>query len=68
VEASALSFVVEPQYPDFGTPVFGVDFDVPLGDYFRANYHPVGPLMPKPAAGVKWRATIWERNSTKTAK
>ena len=55
-------------YPDFQTPVFGVDFDVPLGDYFRANYHPVGPLMPNTAAGTKWRATIWERNSTKTAK
>ena len=55
-------------YPDFQTPVFGVDFDVPLGDYFRANYHPVGPLMPNTAAGTKWRATIWERNFTKTAK
>jgi hypothetical protein len=56
------------KYPDFQTPVFGVDFDIPLGDYFRANYHPVGPLMPEPAAGTKWRATIWERNSAKTAK
>jgi len=55
-------------YPDFQTPVFGVDFDVPLGDYFRANYYPVGPLMPKTAAGPKWQATIWERKSTKTAK
>jgi len=55
-------------YPDFQTPVFGVDFDVPLGDYLRANYHPVGPLMPNTAAGTKWRATIWERNSAKTAK
>jgi len=48
-------------YPDFETPEFGVDFDVPLGDYLRANYRAVGPLVSKTAPG-KWRATIWERN------
>jgi hypothetical protein len=54
-------------YPDFGTPEFGVDFDVPLGDYLRENYRAVGPLVPKTAPG-KWRATIWERRSAESAK
>ena len=55
-------------YPDFETPVFGVDFDIPLGDYFRANYHAMRPLMSGRAAGNRWRATIWERNAPGTAK
>ena len=43
-------------FPEYGTPEFGVDFDRPLGDYFRSHFRPVASL-PK---GL-WSATIWER-------
>jgi len=33
-------------FPEFGTTVFGKDFDPEIGDYLKANYHRVGPLLP----------------------
>jgi hypothetical protein len=55
-------------FPDFGTPVFGVDFDKPLGDYLKSHYRPVGPLLPNQVDGRKWSAVIWERVPDNTAK
>ncbi|HET9742141.1 MAG TPA: hypothetical protein VFQ00_05270 [Terriglobales bacterium] len=51
-------------FPEFGTTVFGKDFDQPVGEYFRAHYQPVRRLMPwYPGANWDWSAVIWERNS-----
>ncbi len=51
-------------FPEFGTPVFGKDFDVEIGDYLKAHYHRVGPLMPAANNFWDWTAVIWERNAT----
>ena len=48
-------------YPDYGTPVFGVDFDQTLGKYFTSHYREIGPLVPGP--NLEWQTTftVWER-------
>jgi hypothetical protein len=53
------------QYPGYGAPQFGTDFDVPVGDYLRANYRPIGHLMP--ADPTEWNADIWERDGNSDA-
>jgi len=55
-------------FPDFGTPVFGEDFDKPLGDYLKAHYRPVGPLISGEKSRRQWSAVIWERVPQKNAK
>ena len=52
------------QFPEFGTPVFGEDFDREIGDYLKANYHRVGPLVPVTDSDSDWTAVVWERNET----
>jgi hypothetical protein len=47
------------EYPDYGVPVFGKDFDQPLGDYLKSHYRPVGLLTPD--SGPGWAAEIWQR-------
>jgi hypothetical protein len=49
-------------FPEFGTPVFGRDFDREIGDYLKANYHRVGPLLPATGSYSDWNAVVWERN------
>src|SRR6202022_560778 len=51
-------------FPEFGTPVFGKDFDREIGDYLKANYHRVGPLVPVTVSYLDWTAVVWERNET----
>ena len=51
-------------FPEFGTPVFGKDFDREVGDYLKANYHRVGPLVPVTGSYLDWTAVVWERNET----
>jgi hypothetical protein len=48
-------------FPEFGVPVFGEDFDRPLGDYLKSHYRPVRQLMPFTGAFSDWTAVIWER-------
>ncbi|HLZ13405.1 MAG TPA: hypothetical protein VKP58_12530 [Candidatus Acidoferrum sp.] len=55
-------------FPDFGTPVFGEDFDKPLGDYLKSHYRPVGPLLSGKENSRKWQAVIWQRVPDGTAK
>jgi hypothetical protein len=43
----------------YGTPIFGVDFDRPVGDYLKSHYGPVRSLIPNQDSG--WNAVIWER-------
>jgi hypothetical protein len=50
-------------FPDFGTPIFGEDFDRPLGDYFKAHYQPVRPLLPNANSSWPWTEMVWERKS-----
>jgi hypothetical protein len=51
-------------FPEFGTPVFGKDFDQEIGDYLKANYHRVGPAAPLTGSYLDWNAVVWERNTT----
>ena len=51
-------------FPEFGTPVFGKDFDREIGDYLKANYHRVRPLVPVTDSYGGWTAVVWERNDT----
>lgn len=49
------------EFPEYGTPVFGTDFNQQLGDYFRSHYRPVRALTDHKAP--LWNAVIWERIS-----
>ena len=48
------------QFPEYGVPEFGVDFDVPLGEYIRRNYRAVRKFSSINRPDV-WQATLWER-------
>ena len=48
------------QFPEYGAPEFGVDFDVPFAEYIRSNYHPVRKFSSINRPDV-WQATLWER-------
>ncbi|HUO32921.1 MAG TPA: hypothetical protein VMU80_27150 [Bryobacteraceae bacterium] len=47
------------EYPEYGTPVFGVDYNRELGDYFRSHYRPLYALADDKSDS--WNAVIWER-------
>lgn len=47
------------RFPEYGVPLFGTDFDIALGTYLRAKYHPVIPVSANRGRG--WNAVIWER-------
>lgn len=47
------------EYPEYGTPVFGTDYNRDLGDYFRTHYRPLFPLTS--AKAPAWNAVVWER-------
>ena len=46
-------------YPEYGVPIFGVDFDSDFADYLRSHYHLVRALIPDNDPG--WGAFVWER-------
>lgn len=48
-------------FPEYGAYRFGVDFDKPLGEYFRSHYRRVGPVSPAHVVLGEWTAFIWER-------
>jgi hypothetical protein len=48
-------------YPDYGVPIFGVDFDRTLGDYLTSHYRLVGPLVKGTSVGWLVRFFLWER-------
>jgi hypothetical protein len=48
------------QFPEYGVPKFGVDFDVPFAEYIRRNYRPVREFSSINRPDV-WQATLWER-------
>jgi hypothetical protein len=47
------------KFVEYGVPEFGVDFDQPLGDYFRSHFRPIASLRGR----SEWFATIWERTA-----
>ena len=47
-------------FPEYGVPVFGVDFDLELGDYIRSRYKPVIQFDSSPDP-LAWKASVWER-------
>jgi hypothetical protein len=48
------------QFPEYGVPEFGVDFDVPFAEYIRRTYRPVREFSSSDRSDG-WRATLWER-------
>ena len=48
-------------FPEYDAYRFGVDFDKPLGEYFRSHYRRVGPASPAHVVLGEWTAFIWER-------
>jgi Dolichyl-phosphate-mannose-protein mannosyltransferase len=54
------------KFPEYGAPRFGTDFDLPIGDYLRARYRPVGSLVPFDP--TQWSAVVWERIPSVNAK
>jgi Dolichyl-phosphate-mannose-protein mannosyltransferase len=49
------------EYPEYGTPIFGTDYNQQLGDYFKSHYRPLRALTDHKAP--EWNAVIWERIS-----
>jgi hypothetical protein len=49
-------------FPEYGAPIFGVNFDRTLGDYLKSHYRSVGPLTPDFVIFGDWTAVVWERN------
>jgi len=47
------------EYPEYGTPIFGTDYNRELGDYFRSHYRPLRSLTDDKSSS--WNAVIWER-------
>jgi hypothetical protein len=45
------------EFPEFGVPVFGTDFNQRLGEHLRANYELGARLTSKPG----WTVDVWER-------
>lgn len=50
------------KFAEYGVPEFGVDFDRPLGDYFRSHFRPIASFP----GDTSWRATLWERTAQRT--
>ena len=48
------------QFPEYGVPEFGVDFDVLFAEYIRSRYRPVRDFSSVNRPDV-WKATLWER-------
>jgi len=48
------------KFYEYGVPEFGVDFDMPLGEYIRGNYRPVREFGTSKQPDI-WHATLWER-------
>jgi hypothetical protein len=46
-------------FPEYGVPLFGVDFDTALAAYLKLHYSSMGPLVDNNEEG--WKATVWER-------
>jgi hypothetical protein len=49
------------EFPEYGTPIFGTDYNQQLGDYLRSHYRPLRALTDHKAP--EWNAVIWERIS-----
>ena len=49
------------EFPEYGVPVFGKDYDQVFGDYLRAHYLPLRSLTPDESDTESWSAVIWER-------
>jgi hypothetical protein len=47
------------EFPEYGTTVFGTDYNRDLGKYLRTHYSPLRPLTTY--KGPLWNAVIWER-------
>ncbi len=48
-------------YEDYGSPLFGVDYDQVLGQYLTSHFRRVGPLVPN--SDLEWETSfvVWER-------
>ena len=62
MELASVRYVIwsNRRFPEYGTPEFGVDFDVPFAEYIRSHYRPVRQFSSIDRRDV-WQATLWER-------
>ncbi|HEV7969216.1 MAG TPA: hypothetical protein VGP19_16675 [Candidatus Acidoferrales bacterium] len=51
------------EFPEFGVPIFGENFDREVGDYLKSHYRPMGPLIPNTDQDREWTAFVWVRKS-----
>jgi hypothetical protein len=51
-------------YPDYGTPVFGKDYDQEIGNYLTSHYQSVGLLVPDSYLDWETMFTLWERKTS----
>ena len=47
------------EFPEYGSPVFGTDYNQQLGDYLKSRYRPLRSLTDQKPP--QWNAVIWER-------
>jgi hypothetical protein len=55
-------------YPDYGTPVFGKDYNQDLGDYLKSRYRMVRPMAPNSDLDWQTKFDLWERVEPAEAK
>jgi len=48
-------------FPEYGVPGFGINFDQPLGNYFKSHYRPLGFLPGQIGEWWQWHVVLWER-------
>lgn len=68
LESKPVSYLIwsNRQSPEYGAAVFGQDYDHVFGDYLRAHYRPLRPLLSEQESEKDdegWSAVIWERIS-----
>lgn len=63
MELASVRYVIwsNRRFPEYGVPEFGVDYDVPFGEYIKKNYRPVREFNSSDGP-YSWRATLWEKN------
>jgi hypothetical protein len=63
IDASKVSYLLwsNREFPEYGTAVFGTDYNQELGDYLKSHYRPLRSLTGQKAP--EWNAVIWERIS-----
>jgi hypothetical protein len=62
IEQAGVHYIIwsNRSFPEYGVPQFGVDFDVPIGEYIRNHYQLLREFGATNTPDF-WQATLWER-------